>query len=264
MQERSVTVGAERRRGPAELERVAKAKLLVLGARNLVAVADGREVVLDGLDANERIVEVTVLRQRRRGGLVRRGVEVRVLAPDAEDRSPRPAVLEAVRPAEPELRELCLPPVARNALAESVHGLDGLVLRHRDAGAPAAVERVERPLEAQAPTLAVVAVAIRDVADPARAGHVRVVPMERVGAAVRVLRELERQLFPVPEQVQLLELDSAGVLAARAAERDARVGRPDLARGHLDRRRTVAAVARADGRFADIAQVPEVPERLVD
>ncbi|MND02326.1 hypothetical protein D3C83_216660 [compost metagenome] len=66
--------------------------------------------------------------------------------------------------------------------------------------------------------------------------------MQRIRAAVRIFRKLDGQELAATEQVQLFQLDPAGILAAASAESDAGIGRPDLVHGHFEIDRPVMAV----------------------
>jgi hypothetical protein len=71
-------------------------------------------------------------------------------------------------------------------------------------------------------------------------------------------------LLAEPEQVQLFQLDAAGIRAAAAPERDAGIRRPDVAHRDFKVHRAVMTGDGVHRGLADIPPIAEIPFGLLD
>ena len=153
--------------------------------------------------------------------------------------------------------ELHLAAVFADALAEVVARVDAIVVAERAAGGPARVERVEIVVEQQALVAAVAVVGIVERQPPPAAAELAVAIEEGRRIAVDAGRVVDAQLRAETEQVQLLEGEAGGVLAALASIREPRVQGPDVGRDDLDVDDAVVPGDRRDPRVVQVARAAQ-------
>src|SRR6185503_14289632 len=160
---------------------------------------------------------------RRLEGFVFESVAKRVAA--------RPAADQSLGAAPIDRRVFRVRLVLVDHLDQVVTRIGTLVVEQVDARGPAGVERIERvpEREGREAAVAVVGVAGREV--PPRGTELSVAVFDGLRVAVDAGGESDADLRARTEEIQLLEFDSAGVLATLASETDSRVESPHVLRG---------------------------------
>jgi len=135
---------------------------------------------------------------------------------------------------------------------EDVARVVALAVGEPGAGRAGGVECVEGLLEAQDLGRAVAGVGIGDAELHPGREEVGVGVVERQEVAIDVPAPVELELLPRAEEVLLGDLQRRLVLAALAAEIDARVERPVVARAHDEVDRAAVPGHRLDGRVVQV------------
>ena len=258
-----VAVRAEGRRCIADAAAGAPAVGEVLRALDLVAVAHLAEIVLDPLGGDPRVGELAVRRDVGGQLAALHDIELPVVVGVAGAPAQHLPGDEALRPTAVDRRRFLAHEVLVDDLAPVVARVDALVVKERRACGPARIERIEVVVEQQALALAVAVVGVVERQRPPAAAQLAVAVLEQRRGAVDALVARDAYLGAEAEQVQLFELEARGVLAARTAEGDAGVQRPDIVGGDLDIDDAVAQRHRLDARIVQVARAAQQTRGLL-
>src|SRR5579864_5778008 len=261
-QHEPAAVAPEDRRGPAEPGGEHPPEVEVLGALDLLEVADGDEAVLDELVADPGIGEGAVggggVGRREAGS---RGEEVAIVG-EAEAEALGEAVEQAGRQAAVDLEEVAPLAEAVDDLAAVVERVDADVVQRRDARRPAGVEGVEGALDVEGAGVAVAVVGEGEVDDAVGVAQAGVAVTDQLRGAVDVLEPRHLDVLAGAEEVLVLDVERGAVGAAGAAEVEAELQRPDVPRQHLEIDLALVLGDRPDGRLVQVAVVAQQPLAL--
>jgi hypothetical protein len=142
-------------------------------------------------------------------------------------------------------------------LAEIVTRVDAQVVVGSHTAGACRFERIERAFQGEVGETAIAVVRVRGRQIPPGGAELTVAVENRLRVAIDAGLEAQAHLGPQAEEIQLLEFESAGVLAAVPPEGETGIQSPDILRLHLEVDDAVVVSNWLNARIAQIAGGPQ-------